>query len=87
MPEFLTTTEAAEIMRLSRKRVAQLCESGAIVARRTGGTSGHWRIYRKKFMQTVSLPPDDPTPLPEAEIDEIDWTIFDRIKQQVKAAS
>ena len=87
MADFLTTSEAAEIMRLSRKRVAQLCESGAIVARRTGGSSGHWRIYRDKFMQAVSLPPDDLAPPLDPEIEEIDWSIFERIKQQIKSAS
>lgn len=82
-PMFLKTREAAEIMRLSVKRVAELCESGAIAARRTGGDSGHWRIYRDQFMQQMGLAPDDP--VPSREFEEVDVDVFNRVRDALKS--
>lgn len=79
---FLKTREAADIMRLSVKRVAELCESGQIAARRTGGNTGHWRIYRDQFMKELELPPDDPVPVHERE--EVDMDVFNRIRAALK---
>jgi excisionase family DNA binding protein len=46
----LTTTEAAELLGVTRQAVARWCESGAIDAHRTAGGAtrrGEWRIAPK----------------------------------------
>lgn len=45
-PEYLTTDEAAAIVRSSRDYVARLCASGQIVARKLGRD---WRIHRDEL--------------------------------------
>lgn len=60
-PNFITTTEAAAMMRVSPETIRRLCEAGEIAAVKLSPT-GHWRIDRDKMMdkyQNPSVEADD----------------------------
>lgn len=85
MHQFLTTTEAAAILRLSQSRVCQLCADGELPARRTCGSRGQWRIDREKLLQLINAPTkpkDDPVPAPD---EELDFGLFERLKKKTRA--
>ena len=44
LDQIITIREAAPLMRLGKRRVLQLCKSGALPARRSGAT---WLILRE----------------------------------------
>jgi len=53
LPEFLTTDEAAAVMRRSRSYVQKLCKSGELKAKKVG----EWRVHRDDLVEFLRPAP------------------------------
>ena len=49
LPRWLTTRDVADIFRISERVVRRWCEQGHVVAMRTPGPRGVWRIRANQF--------------------------------------